>query len=388
MTSAAHLAPLDTSSASIGGNNNNQRLTFMTRKHIVSLLNSDYPGKGQEPQGHLTDPAERNELLDHPAMASATKSCVFIKEIARSLGFPARTISTAQLLVHRVYIFRPSPPIGSTEMAASCLLVAAKMEETIKRLRDILAHTYLLSTRPSTSPDFEPQSVPVATTDKMRPGVLAGEQLVLDAIGFDFRTSHPHLLFVKLAKMAGASRQTTAAAGWQIIADAFYTTLPIQYPSAVIATGSLCLAWNLDCQSPEDTTTFILESFGSLTLQSQQQTPEKTSRHRDAASGRRRRGSIGNSHDRSQRNGDRRQPPRPPRRPEGVDLASGGWWTAFGVETEDIQGFVRQIIDFYLLFFNSTVASTEYMERHSAGLPSREMAQRIGQWRMKLDSKS
>ncbi|KAJ2353145.1 hypothetical protein H4S02_013340, partial [Coemansia sp. RSA 2611] len=44
------------------------------------------------------------------------------------------------------------------------------------------------------------------------------------------------------------------------------------------------------------------------------------------------------------------------RRPMSLDLNSD-WWLEFGVATEDIQGFVRQIADFYLLFFNSTIAS-------------------------------
>ncbi|KAJ2824700.1 hypothetical protein IWW50_003203 [Coemansia erecta] len=62
------------------------------------------------------------------------------------------------------------------------------------------------------------------------------------------------------------------------------------------------------------------------------------------------------------------------------------WWTELGVATKDVQSFVRQIVDFYLLFFNSTVLTAEYMERHQNGLPSKEMSHRIGQWQMKLSA--
>ncbi|KAJ2791848.1 RNA polymerase II C-terminal domain kinase beta subunit, partial [Coemansia guatemalensis] len=234
-----------------------QHMIFMTRASIVARLNEH---NNSISNSKTPASAERNELLDHPAMIAAAKSCVFIKDVSRSLGFPARTISTAQLLVHRVYVLRPSPSIGSNDLTIACLLVAAKMEETTKKLRDILAHSYLLSKQPADS-SLEPQSVSSTITDRMRTSVVAAEQYVMDAIGFDFRTTHPHLLFVKLAKMANVPRQTTAVAGWEILGDAFFTTLPVQYPSSVIAAGALCLAWNLDCEDPKDSTPFILKLF-------------------------------------------------------------------------------------------------------------------------------
>ncbi|KAJ2582897.1 hypothetical protein EV177_010239, partial [Coemansia sp. RSA 1804] len=76
------------------------------------------------------------------------------------------------------------------------------MEETIKKLRDIIAHSYVLSSKPQSS-QSDPKQVPSSVIDKMRPNVMNAEQLILEAIGYDFRTSHTHLLFVKLAKMAG-----------------------------------------------------------------------------------------------------------------------------------------------------------------------------------------
>ncbi|KAJ2497793.1 RNA polymerase II C-terminal domain kinase beta subunit [Coemansia sp. RSA 1972] len=320
------------------------RRTFMTRKAIESRLSSE-----------TTD---RTELLAHPSMVSATKSCILAKEVGRSLGFPARTIATAQLLVHRVHIFQPSVSVSSSDLGAACLLVAAKMEETIKRVRDILAHTYLLFATP-VGTAFEPHAVPASVTDKMRHSVLAAEQTVLGAIGFDFRTAHPHLLFVKLAQMARVSRDT-ALAGWLILADAFFTTLPVQYPASVLAAGALCLAWNLEL-NVEDTVPCIRKA---LFAQSQ---GRRTGR--DAWR------SIGRMH-----NGHDAQMPR--EKPTALDMATE-WWAEFGVATLDVQSFVRQIVDFYVLFFNTSVASAEHMERHQNGLPNKDVSQRIGQWRIR-----
>ncbi|KAJ2596611.1 RNA polymerase II C-terminal domain kinase beta subunit [Coemansia sp. RSA 1722] len=351
----------------------NNRHTFMTRSYIVSLLYRESNGSraGRDRNGtqthqnpsSTTAPSERHEIFDHPAMATAAKSCVFIKKLALSLCFPARTISTAQLLVHKSYIFQANTSINTTDLATACLFVAAKMEETIKKIRDILAHSYMLS---SSQPKGDPQSVPASVTDKMRPGVLVAEQFVLNAIGFDFRTGHPHHMYVKMAKLAGVS-QATAAAGWHILADAYYTTLPIQYPSAVIAAGSLCLAWNLDCSSPQDISRFVRSALG-ITGDSAFARAESLDR--------RRRNSTSDSYP--------EQAQKPPRKIKMTD----DWWIDFGISTDDMQSFVRQIADFYLLFFNSTVASAEFIEKNKAGLPSSDMSRRIGQWRMWLQNSS
>ncbi|KAJ2783445.1 RNA polymerase II C-terminal domain kinase beta subunit [Coemansia javaensis] len=361
------------------------RSLYMTRSHIGAQLSSQ-----RASHHHLGGSGGLVELLGHPTMMAAAKSCVFVKDVGRSLGFPARTVCTAQLLVHRVHIFQPSPPVGSSDLATACLLVAAKMEETIKRLRDILAHSFLLGTR-APGADFDPQAVPTATTDKMRPAVLAGEQFVLDAIGFDFRTSHPHQLFVKLARLGGVPRETTAASGWTILSDSFFTTLPIQYPPVVIAAGSLCLAWNLDCGSPADTTTCILKALSAATLASPQSPTVPATTRRDN-------GDIQNDSSKNKNNSNNNNSARNNNSsssssnsingggpPASLNLADPEWWARLGVSTEDIQSFVRQIVDFYLLFLGSGIASPEYMELHENGLPSRDIAQRIGQWRMRLD---
>ncbi|KAJ2454285.1 RNA polymerase II C-terminal domain kinase beta subunit [Coemansia sp. RSA 2336] len=338
------------------------RRTYMTREAIAARLS------------HTETPSA--DLFSHPSMVSAMKSCILVKKVGRSLGFPCRTISTAQLLVHRVHILQPTASFSkysSSDLGAACLLVAAKMEETIKKLRDILAHSYLLFTKPEDT-EFEPQSVPTSVTDKMRGSVLAAEQFILDAIGFEFRTAHPHLLYTKLAKMSGVNDRV-ALSGWLILSDAFFTTLPIQYPAVVMAAGSLSLAWNLELE-PRETSRFVIRALASHSSDSKRMSPHRPHNGRDSRSSRHPYGADRNG------NASRRSLPR--KRPMlSLDMAAN-WWTDFGIATEDMQGFVRQTVDFYVLFSNSAIAPPDYMERHHMGLPSKEMSQKISQWRMNL----
>ncbi|ORX74873.1 hypothetical protein DL89DRAFT_301296 [Linderina pennispora] len=298
--------------------NSISRHTFLTRSYILSLLNSSAP-----PPQQSSARVERHDLLDHPSLQTATKCCVFIKAVGRSMGFPTRTINTAQLLVHRTYIYRPQPQATATDIATACLFVAAKMEETLKKLRDILVHAFIASSQ--TMEDA--RTVPSSTIDKMRPGVLASEQFVLDVIGYDFRTTHPHLLL--------GAEQPTVRAAWTILADCYYTTLPVQFPTAVLAAGALCLAWNLDCETPQDASQFVLRLYCANT-----QTGSKRAREEDL-------------------------PAVPVDRPTAIELSSE-WWTAFGVSTSDLRSFVRQMVDFHLLFFTN-IASAQYAERYRTG---------------------
>ncbi|KAJ2850433.1 RNA polymerase II C-terminal domain kinase beta subunit [Coemansia erecta] len=346
-----------------GSSSSSCRHTYMTSSHILtqltnahSLSNNHAAHTNSNNDGDSIKPrVDQQEIFANPAIQTATRCCIFIKEVSRMLGFPARTASTAQLLVYRTYIYRPTMRIGSTDMATACLFVASKMEETIKKMRDIAAHSYILSSKPQST---DPKQVPSAVIDKMRPNILNAEQLILEAIGYDFRTSHTHLLFVKLAKMAGlANKSSIAISGWAILSDAYFTTLPVQYPSAVISAGSLCLAWCVATEDPKDTCVFIRRLFTS----------------NDAS------GNINYTNGRSA------SPKTESKRPPTLALAKDKeWWVHFGVSTNDIQGFVKQMVDFYLLFFNSTIATTEYLERHKYGIPSKDMAQKIAQWRMKL----
>lgn len=334
-------------------NNSNlkQQRKYTSRNRIAALLSSNDTAEAHSKE-------KRQELLDHPAMVSAAKGCMFVKSVGRSLGFPSRTVCTAQLVIHRTYIHRPNLSTSSTDLAAACLLVAAKMEETIKRLGDVLAHSYYYSSTAVQSSLSGPQAVPTATAGKMRHSVLICEQQVLGALGFDFRTANPHMLYVKLAKLAGVSKDTVGKYGWTILNDSYFTTLPIQYPAVVMAVGSLCLAWHLDnSNNNRQTSQMLRDGIGG--------DGGSTAMPLSSATG-------------------SAPPSLPHNRPESLDMSAADWWLQLGVSAQDLKSFIRQIVDFYVLFFNSAVASAEYMARHKGGVPSKDMSQRIGQWRLEL----
>ncbi|KAG0238055.1 hypothetical protein BGW42_007609 [Actinomortierella wolfii] len=98
------------------------------------------------------------------------EACEVIAAIGKRIGFPQHTISTAQLLLHRFYMFNTIPDTGneaslltiiqsyntSACVVMACLFVSSKIEDTIKKLKDIMMATYLY--RHPNVVDWDPES--------------------------------------------------------------------------------------------------------------------------------------------------------------------------------------------------------------------------------------
>ncbi|KAF9920832.1 hypothetical protein FBU30_009216 [Linnemannia zychae] len=76
------------------------------------------------------------------------ESCEIIAAIGKRIGF------TAQLLLHRFYMFNSVQDTGN-EVVMACLFVSSKVEDTIKKLKDIMIATYIFRHPNATDWDTE-----------------------------------------------------------------------------------------------------------------------------------------------------------------------------------------------------------------------------------------
>ncbi|KAG0315622.1 RNA polymerase II C-terminal domain kinase beta subunit [Dissophora globulifera] len=87
------------------------------------------------------------------------------------------------------------------EVVMACLFVSSKVEDTIKKLKDIMMATYYYR-HPDTA-DWDPES---KEGEEQRKRVLSYEKMVLESICFDFRIIHPYRYVIKFVKtMQGGS---------------------------------------------------------------------------------------------------------------------------------------------------------------------------------------
>lgn len=222
----------------------------------------------------------------------------FIQSVASRLGFPQRTIATAQQIYQRFHLFYPPSDFVLHEIAVASLFVAAKLNDTHKKPRDLLLASYALrfpqlikgggdatpagpsnpaQASAADEPNFptlagqkrkltavpapsDPQTSsprPLAMaigsvgetdidpnileTDRKR--LMALEKLILESLCFNFHSNANITLkmVIKLGRRSKTSKSLIRTA-WKVAADMFRTSAPMQYAPSVIAVAALYAA--------------------------------------------------------------------------------------------------------------------------------------------------
>ncbi|KAI1457964.1 cyclin-like protein [Annulohypoxylon moriforme] len=117
-----------------------------------------------------------------------------IQSTREALLLPVKTYNTACTLYHRFRLDHPTPDYNYTDAALASLFVACKIEDTLKKSREILCAHHNLK-----NPDH-----PTTQDDKIfdQPSkVLIGiERFMVEAINFDFRVRYPQKIIAKIIK--------------------------------------------------------------------------------------------------------------------------------------------------------------------------------------------
>ncbi|KIX05315.1 uncharacterized protein Z518_06187 [Rhinocladiella mackenziei CBS 650.93] len=171
----------------------------------------------------------------------------WIDNVRRALKLPVKTFNTAVVYYHK-FRLQHSDGEYSFDAAAAALFTACKIEDTLKKSRDILcaAHNLKVPRQDQLSADnpiFEHQSRTV----------IGLERLMLEASGFDFRNRHPQELMIKLAKFYGFEKTAPVVKTAYIMTlDLYRTFAPLKQQTATLAFSCLELAGRLLDQEHED----------------------------------------------------------------------------------------------------------------------------------------
>ena len=131
------------------------------------------------------------------------------------------------------------------DASAAALFTACKIEDTLKKSRDILCAAHNAKA-PSRSDHLSPDD---PSFDAPSRAIVGTERLILEASGFDFRSRHPQTVLVKLLKAAGHQKGSdVATTAWKISIDLYRTLAPLKMSTAAIAFACVELAERLgDC---------------------------------------------------------------------------------------------------------------------------------------------
>ncbi|EMD39547.1 hypothetical protein CERSUDRAFT_63170 [Gelatoporia subvermispora B] len=187
---------------------------------------------------------QRGKLSVNQEEKARQQACGFIEAVGAKIGFPRKTIATAQNLYHRFHLFFPRKDFSFYDVTLAALYVSSKMHDTLKKPREILMVAYAVrfpelaakSKSVAGEVDMDPQTV---EHDRQR--LLAVERLILETICFNFTSRMPFPYVIKIGRAFGATKRLTKLA-WRLAIDSHRTVVNLEYPPHVVALACLYLA--------------------------------------------------------------------------------------------------------------------------------------------------
>ncbi|OTA37366.1 hypothetical protein BTJ68_03114 [Hortaea werneckii EXF-2000] len=181
----------------------------------------------------------------------------WIDSVRRSLQLPIKTFTTACCLYHKFRLQHPGADYAFADAAAASLLASCKIEDTLKKSRDILAAAYNLKL--SAHDALGPDDVVFEAPSRV---VIGIERLILESGGFDFRSVRKHEVLIKIAKAelkgfeSGSNDvKKVADVGFTVLTDLHRTFAPMKHTTSTQAAACLEMAAHLEAaKSPSVTT--------------------------------------------------------------------------------------------------------------------------------------
>lgn len=202
-----------------------------------------------------------SRLMHVPETVEATvvaKTARFVHECGRELNVPQLTVSVAIKFFQRFFMLESMlvhpPPL----VAAACLFLSCKVQETHKRLKDIIYWTVKVRTR--NTEDF-PDGMDMYEDNQgyyeEKSHILDKEREVLRVLNFDLTVDHPyrHVWFLTKSFLGNGERQKIVTqAAWNFLNDSFRTYIHVQYDPKEIATAAFFLSCKLQDVAMSDGT--------------------------------------------------------------------------------------------------------------------------------------
>ncbi|WFD24138.1 beta-glucosidase [Malassezia equina] len=191
-------------------------------------------------RGHQTSAAK----WEQTRMAA----CSFMAAIGAKLGCPQRTIGTAQMLYLRFHLFYPPAEFSMHEVACACIFTATKLNDTQKRVYDVVLASYALR-----YPDLLTPPPGAASGDWIAHATVPEMDMDMDAI------QQEQTRLVSLERLLLQISRHDADLLWRTACDSHRTYAPLLYPPPTVACG--CVYATAAMMYVHDKTTRLADLF-------------------------------------------------------------------------------------------------------------------------------
>ncbi|KAK6002185.1 hypothetical protein QM012_001823 [Aureobasidium pullulans] len=154
----------------------------------------------------------------------------YIDSVRKALQLPVRTFNTAVVYYHKFRLVHADSEYMWADAAAAALFTACKIEDTLKKSREVLCAAWNLKLPSSEhlSPDDPVFEQPSKT-------VVGLERLMLESAGFDFRTRHPQETVIKIVRDPGWPKETLGRTAYNMSIDIYRTFAPLKQTAQTMA---------------------------------------------------------------------------------------------------------------------------------------------------------
>ncbi|KAI3970600.1 hypothetical protein MKX01_024247 [Papaver californicum] len=195
---------------------------------------------------YLTDEQLKNSPSRKDGVDESTETtlriygCDLIQEGGILLKLPQVVMATGQVLFHRFYCKKSFARFNVKRVAASCVWLASKLEESPRRAKHILIVFHRMECRRENLP-VEHLDIFAKKCTELKMDLVRTERHLLKEMAFICHVEHPHKFISNYLATLGTptepSPKELRQEAWNLANDSLRTTLCVRFKSEVVACG-------------------------------------------------------------------------------------------------------------------------------------------------------
>ncbi|KAI8820265.1 cyclin-L1, partial [Fimicolochytrium jonesii] len=168
--------------------------------------------------------------------------CELIQSAGILLRLPQVSMATAQVLFQRYYYVASMRVAAVRDIAMGAMFLASKVEETPRRIRDIInVFSWLFDRYRGVEPRVE--GYLGLQYNDFKEGLLSGEMRILCMLGFNVQVQQPHGFMINyLRSLDVAENEQLAQTAWNYLNDGLRTNIYTLYQPSTLACAAIHLA--------------------------------------------------------------------------------------------------------------------------------------------------
>ncbi|XP_073008592.1 cyclin-L1-1 [Typha latifolia] len=206
---------------------------------------------------YLTDeqlknsPSRKDGIDEETETTLRIYGCDLIQESGILLRLPQAVMATGQVLFHRFYCKKSFARFSVKRVAASCVWLASKLEESPRRAKHVIIVFHRMECRRENLP-IEHLDVFSKKYSDLKNDLIRTERHLLKEMGFICHVEHPHKFISNYLATLGTPPELRQEA-WNLANDSLRTTLCVRFKSEVVACGVVyAAARRFQVPLPED----------------------------------------------------------------------------------------------------------------------------------------